>query len=188
MGHVIIHKTFSGDKTPQQITDAVLYAVQHSGDRYGTERVQFPCSGIIFENEDAAKAYINSINHDFYGGYAVKFRDYSHVPYPQKALEYRKKREETMQKKKEYADAHSVKRQKAAYVGCSACGSKLNRERLRGELCPLCNTDLRAKTTMERIKAYDQKIAELDVKAEREHEKDKKKAKIMWLVKYEYHC
>jgi transcription initiation factor IIE alpha subunit len=80
-----------------------------------------------------------------------------------------------------------VKNQKAAYIGCPNCGSKLNKERLRSEYCPLCNGDLRAVSTLERIESYKKRIADYEAKIKEERLKRKNKAEIKWLVKFEYH-
>ena len=76
---------------------------------------------------------------------------------------------------------------KAAYVGCSSCGSRLNKEKLRGEKCPLCGTDLRSQSTLDRLKALRSKHLEIMSQLEDERCKDKNKATIKWLVKFEYH-
>lgn len=80
------------------------------------------------------------------------------------------------------------KNQKAAYIGCRSCGSKLNKDKLRGESCPLCYSDLRSATVLNRIDGFDKKKDELLSKIEIEQVKQKKKAEVKWLVGYEYHC
>lgn len=47
---------------------------------------------------------------------------------------------------------------------------------IKGEKCPLCNTDLRPKSTIEKIKWYDKKTKEC--------RKNKEKC---WLAKIEWH-
>ena len=53
--------------------------------------------------------------------------------------------------------------------------------------CPLCRADLRSKTTLEKIKWYEDKIADYRKRIEAEKMKQKKNAKVKWLVKYEFH-
>ena len=90
--------------------------------------------------------------------------------------------------KSEYIKEHSVKNFQAKHIGCLKCGSKLNKDFLNYDKCPLCGTDLRSKTTLEKIKWFDEKIKDYQNRIETEKRKQKSKAKIKWLIKYEYHC
>lgn len=184
--HNIEYREFSESTPKQEIVDYVLKNVSRSGDGYGTSHIKF-CSDVICDNISAAQAYINEIDHDFYGGYAVRYYDFSQVKDPKKVGELEQKVREIMAKKRAFAEAHSVKSQKAAFVGCPKCGSKLNRERLRGNDCPLCWTDMRAASTLERLASYDKRMDEYHRQIQQERLKNKKKARVMWLVKYEYH-
>lgn len=184
--HNIRHETFPEKTSQQKIVDHVRYVVTHNGDRYGTENVKFFDSKIC-DNYDAAEDFIREKDQDFYGGYAVRFYDFSKVKSTKKIDELNEKIKEMYAKKKEYAAAHSVKTQKATLIGCSHCGSKLSREHLKGEKCPLCGTDLRAATTLERLTSFDARIKECEKKIKQEQLKAKNKAEVKWLVKYEWH-
>lgn len=187
MGHCIMHNTYPASWTLKQVTDDVVDYVRHSGDRYGTDSVRMPTDK-VFDTSDEAEAYIEKVDRHDYDGIAVKYLDFTGVEDSPKIKELRAKIAETVQKQKDYIEAHSVKKQKAAFIGCPSCGSKLNKEKLRGERCPLCNTDLRAASTLERIASFHTKVEEYDKKITQERLKQKKKAKTMWLVKFEYHC
>lgn len=184
--HNIIYNEYPEKYSENQIEKDVINTVHCSGDGYGTDRIAFKTFK-VFENRQTARQYIESIDNDFYGGYAVKFYDFSNVKENKKMLDYRNKIEEIQAKRNEYIESHSIKKQKASYIGCSSCGSKLNKDRLRGEKCPLCYHDLRAVSTLERIASYDKRIEEYRSKIEEERQKDKKKAVVKWLVKFEYH-
>lgn len=186
MGHEIVQHTYPGDWTLKQITNEVVNYVQHTGDRYGTDHVRIPTDQ-IFNSYDEAEAYIKRIDRYDYDGIAVKFLDFTGVADSKKITEYREKIAELARKKTEYIKAHSVHHQKAAYIGCPYCGSKLSKEWLRGEHCPLCSKDLRADSTLERIASFTKRISEIDKKISQERLKQKKKAKVTWLVKFEYH-
>ncbi len=54
----------------------------------------------------------------------------------------------------------------------------LNLSYIRGEKCPLCGTDLRPESTIEKIKWYDKKASECAEKYRQE----------FWLAKIESHC
>lgn len=187
MGHCITHNTYPATWTLKEITDDVCNTVRHSGDRYGTDKVRIPTE-TVFDTSEEAEAYIEKVDRHDYDGIAVKFLDFTGVEDSKKIKEYRAKIAELVKKKDEYIREHSVRKQKAAFIGCQSCGSKLNKEKLRGERCPLCNTDLRAASTLERIASFDTRVKETDKKITQERLKWKSKAKVRWLVKYEYHC
>ena len=183
--HNICYREYPESTPKQKIVDEVLKIVSRSGDGYGTDRITF--RDVVCDNISAAQAYINDNDNAFYGGLAVKYYDFSNVKDNKKVDDLEKKIAETREKKSAFAVAHSVKSQKAAYIGCPKCGSKLSRERLRGNSCPLCSQELRAPSTLERLKSYDNRISEYEKQIAQERLKNKQKAKVMWLVKFEYH-
>ena len=95
------------------------------------------------------------------------------------------------EKRVAYAAAHAVSTFKAEYIGCPECGSKLKRTLLKGNSCPLCHAEMRSKTTMETLQRYDANCDELTKKIKAEErkmqEKMRKQAKVVWLIKTEYH-
>lgn len=75
---------------------------------------------------------------------------------------------------------------KAEFVGCRHCGSKLKRELIHTNICPVCRKDLRPDTTLAQVKAAELKWK----KAQAEHNSyriDHSKKEVRWLVKIEYH-
>lgn len=183
MSHEIKKITYPESRTLKHIAEDVIDYVRNHGDRYGTDCVRMPTAR-IFDDYEAAEEYIRTVDNGWYDGIAVKF--YSGTKDSAKITEYREKIEDVKLKKEEFVRAHSVKAQKAAYIGCTSCGSKLNKEKLKGERCPLCGTDLRAPSTIERIDSFDRRLKELNEKIA--NEQRKKNATIKWLVKFEYHC
>ncbi len=92
----------------------------------------------------------------------------------QKRLDAEKKKLE------EYTKAHSVVSFKSAFIGCPECGSKLAREylkRMKTERCPLCETDLRGKTTLETISRYKTNINTLTKELSEEQKKASKEGR-----------
>ena len=187
MGHAVMHNTYPATWTLKQITDDVCETVRRNGDHYGTDRVRISTEK-VFDTYDDAMAHIERVDRHDYDGIAVKYLDFEGVEDSKKIKEYRVKIAELVKKKDEYIKAHSVHKQNAAFIGCQTCGSKLNKERLRGERCPLCGTDLRASSTLDRINSFDARVKEIDKKITQERREQKSKAKVRWLVKYEYHC
>lgn len=186
MSHSINYRTFNSNVSKENITNTICHMVSLSGDGYGTDHISF--TDRIFNDEDAAHEYLNSKAGSFYEGYAAMFYDYSHVPSSSKIKELNEKISEFVSRRKVYIEENSVKKQKAAYIGCPKCGSKLKRELIFANSCPLCHTELRSKTTLDRISSFDARIAACHQKIKEERKKDQKKAEVKWLVKYEYHC
>lgn len=184
--HNVCYREFPESTPKREIGDIVCKIVARSGDRYGTDKIHF-FDDPICENVSAAHEYIKERDHEFYGGYAVRYYDFSNVKDPKKVAELEDKILKTMASKRAFAEAHSVKKQKAAFVGCPKCGSRLSRERMRGNDCPLCWTDLRSESTLKKLASYDERIKEYNSKIDQERLKNKKYAKVMWLVKFEYH-
>lgn len=184
--HNVCYRDFPESTSRKEITDTICGIVARSGDGYGTDKIMFFVDPIC-DNENAAEEYIKKIDRDFYGGYAVRYYDFSGVKDSQKVKELEDKIVEIFAKKRAFADAHSVKNQKAAFVGCACCGSKLNRERLNNNRCPVCFDDLRSESTLNKLASYDSRIDECNRKIDQERLKNKKKAPIKWLVKFEYH-
>lgn len=184
--HNIIHWTYPEKTSINKIESDVVNYVHTHGDRYGTDRIVM-LSNKPFDNEKQAKSYIDEMDRDFYGGYAVKFYDYSNAKKTKKIDELKAKLLELSKNRDEYISAHHVKEFKASFIGCAKCGSKLSRQHLISDKCPVCRNDLRAESTLERIASFEKRIKECKEKIQQEIEKQKDKANIKWLVKFEYH-
>ena len=76
---------------------------------------------------------------------------------------------------------------KSAFVACKSCGSKLNREKLKTNFCPVCRADMRSKTELARINRLLQKALKADEELERAENSASKHGTVKWLVKIEYH-
>lgn len=154
----------------------------------------------ICDTDEEAAAYIEQHDSGWYDQLAVKFRDSSSIP---KNSATKEKLEEQIAsykvKKEEYDKSHSIATQKAAFISCPYCKSKLakdylisNRTRPRLEACPVCNAnDIRAEYIHRRLKAFQDRIdkwqTELNEENRRLAKKVASRAKVKWLVKIEYH-
>lgn len=145
----------------------------------------------VCDNREDAEEYIRSNDRKWYDQLAVKFLEYPKLEPSKTMLSLQDRLRNEREKQSAYAKAHSVSSFKAEYVGCPECGSKLKRTLLRGESCPLCRAELRSKTTVDTLHRYENNILELVKKINAEErkmqEKRKKDAKVMWLIKTEYH-
>lgn len=187
MSHTVKFMYYPEQEDVRRIIADIRWRVSHQGDHSGTDIVRFPTNE-VFDNEDAAMAYIKQHDRGNYDGIAVKFRDFSTVQDTIQIKKLRYKISTTLTKKDEYIHTHSVKTRKPIYISCPCCGSKLNKDRLSSNICPLCRTDLRSPSVLQKIKAFDEKIKDYETAIKKEQLKRKGEAEIQWLVKYEYHC
>lgn len=142
----------------------------------------------IYDDREAAEERLS----DLYGkygrhyNYGVRFYDYSGLSGSKKVNEIFRKIHDTREKMIEYNKSHTVRDFKAEYIGCPSCGSKLKRELLRSDLCPLCHTDMRSKTVLDNIARYNSKIKDLErqsrVLQKAEEKKNASKRKVKWLI------
>ena len=189
--HNICFSIFPVERSEKYITDEVLRVVKLNGDHYGTESIKF--INRMFDTREQAEEWIKGNDRGFYGGLAVKYHhfDREKIPASKKENQLQERIFEVRQKRDEYINANRVRDHKADFIGCKNCGSKLSRIYLRNDHCPVCETDLRSKTVLDRITGFDLKIEELG-KAKRAAEldnyaKNRGKSELRWLVKYEYH-
>lgn len=143
---------------------------------------------VICKDYEEAKEYINSLNLHREKNVAVKFYKPLTGPKDTTAMKNIQRRiTETEEKLKNYDKSHSVTTFKAEYVGCPECGSKLKRDLLKKDFCPLCKADMRSKTTKETLEGYRVKIKDLEKQYIAEYKKALSKVKtgIYWLVEAE---
>ena len=181
-----IHYAIYDEKVNRKIVMAdIVEHAEQDGDGYSS-RFTWHDNTKPFESYEKAKAFIDAVDRHWYDDHAVRFMDYSHVK-SAKVDEYEAKIKELTKAYMEYKKEHSVKTFQAEFIGCKKCGSRLSKQHLRDDQCPLCHADLRSQTTLDKIKWYQEKIQDYHNRIETEKQKQKSKAKIKWLVKYEYH-
>lgn len=150
---------------------------------------------LVYDTFDEAKKAIERLDRGFYDDHAVKYHKTGEVKESKTLINLRERLAKEQENKVKYEEGHAISNFKAALVTCKRCTSKINKAYLKNNrrdyICPVCGNDLRAEYVVERIKKFDDKIADLKNKVKAEEEKCKKKAKsnqIVWLVKMEVHC
>lgn len=184
--HNIGYLVYSEKANKNIVMDEIHTIARRNGDGYNTT-MKWHDELPPFETEAEAHQWIEEHDNGWYDDHAVLFRDYSNAKKTKKIEEYENKIAELYKAEREYRQAHSVKKLQASLIGCTKCNSKLSKEYLRGEYCPLCGTDLRSKTTLDKLEWYKSKRNEYEKRIEDEKKKQKDSCKIMWLIKYEYH-
>ena len=168
-------------------------------------RIRVLSSDRVFDDADAARNYIRE--HIRHGESAcVKYK----VPvstYDKKSKTYIDRIRREIDSLFEYSEKHTVDKQKAQFIGCKTCGSKLSRthlKRINGCLtrynsflpvenecsgysiisalnpCPVCGGYLQSDSVIEEITRREKKIVSIRDKY-REHLKTRPN-KIMWFV------
>lgn len=199
MSHNIEHRDYSIKTSKQAIFDEINSYVKHvtwAEGGSGIDRIRW-LEAKVCTNYDEALEYLGSHDKGWYDCLAVQYKEYppTKLEPSKKMLDLAQRINAERTKRTDYEKAHSVKAFKADFVGCGSCGSKLKRELLQTEKCPLCKADLRGKTTIETLAKYKVKIEELTTAQEAERKKQQadyekkqeKNAETRWLVKFEYH-
>lgn len=140
--------------------------------------------GICADYESAEKL-LRVNDRGWYDQLAVRF--YEPIPFKGKAVDELAERAQKAGDAYRKADnAVWASGFKSEYVGCRSCGSKLKRELLRTNLCPVCRADLRPDSTLKLIDVARNKwrLAQM---AHDGYIKQHAKKCVKWLVKIEYH-
>ena len=190
MSHNIKHFIYKEDVDRKKVQDNL--------DKYvAQEDWQEGCSGLaspirwmencgVFNNYDEALAYIKIHDKGWYDSLAVRFKD-SVQKETSTLKSAREKVTAALRKKNELEYKPHFENLTAAFIGCRKCGSKISREHLKGNRCPVCGYDMRPQYVLDTLAKYQRNVE----KAEAVLEKEKKKAlfsgETKWLVKIEYH-
>lgn len=193
MGHEIQYRTYAENVDKRSVQAWGNEHAHHGGWQEGASGLLHDIRWIdhVCENREAAEEYIAAHDKGWYDQLAVKYREYPKIEPSKTLLSLQSRRTAEAEKYSAYAKAHSVSTFKAEYIGCPVCGSKLKRDLLRSESCPLCRAELRSKTTIEILDRYSHNITALDKQINAEYrkleERAVKKSTIKWLVKIEFH-
>ena len=187
MGHIIRYIECDEHESRAIILDDIQEDAARGGDGYHSN-IKWHDNVPPLASYEEAQKFIERHDKGWYDDHAVRFKDYSKAKRTAKIAEYELKIKELIEAQRKYREEHSVHLFKAKHIGCEKCGSKLNKEYLVGEKCPLCKSDLRSKTTLDKLKWYSDKADEYRNRIEDEKKKQEKSVQIKWLIKYEYHC
>lgn len=145
------------------------------------------CPKMIFSSYEEAEKVLEGKRSEWsrnYTGY-VAFRDLESVNKTKRIIELKEKIESESEKKIRYSLDNNVKDQKADFIGCHKCGSKINKTYIQANRCPVCDFDLRSDTFKKRLTGYQQKIDKLVQELNEEKKKNTQKAPVKYLVMYE---
>ena len=193
MGHAVNFDVFSTKKSKDEIYSIVNAVAIKDGDYHsGLDKAIRWYDSKCFNSYEEAEAFISREDNGWYDQLAVKFKKNKNFK-PSKTLAKLKERVLAEQKKyndllyKPHFENHS-----SALITCKNCTSKLATKFIkRINHCPVCSSDLRPISTLERIRNMKDKVDELytqiSEKEKAERLKGIDKAETYWLVKTEYH-
>lgn len=188
--HNICYYTYEEKCNKNKVYAELNEMVEHEDWQEGgsLESIRWLENAPLCENYDKAKEYIESHDKGWYDCLAVRFKSPKGDKKTAKEETLEKSVVEKHKKWQSLANAFHFANVKSATTTCSKCNSRLNISYLRGNYCPLCNTDLRPSSTIERIDSlkvsFDKANKELK---DYRNEQTSKNFKIEWLVKIEYH-
>lgn len=185
MGHIIDYFTEPENCNKKEVEAEISAVARRNGDGWSGP-MHWHTEIQPLKNYGQAEEWIERHDRGWYDDHAVRYMDYENAKPTKKMGEIQQKIRELQNDEMAYKQQHSVKKRKSEYIGCPKCGSKLFREYLQSEFCPLCRTDLRSQTTLDALANYHKRIEK--AKDQLQEEKEKQKGEVRWLVKYEYHC
>lgn len=139
----------------------------------------------VYPDYAAAEKAIDANDKGWYDCLAVRYYEPERSYHSDKLEQLQKKYRDLLDA---YHEKNSVwaKELKAEYVSCRKCGSKLKREYIRTNACPLCRADLRSESTLKAVEAAKQRYEKARKTCDEYLAKHAKK-NVKWLVKIEYH-
>lgn len=189
MGHAIQFEDYPASMTVEEIYTEASYGKYDPHEASGYHGNLKFHKNIICESRDEAEEKIRSLDNGWYDDHAVMYKNYEPKPETKAMKDLQKRIHDTKIAKIEYIASKSVKNYKAEYIGCSCCGSRLNKKLLSIEWCPVCGELFYSEKTKEKIRWYKNKIEELEAKYKDMQAKNvSTKYELWWLVKTEYHC
>jgi len=196
MGADYISLTYKGSLTKDQVAKKVNgqrkedrsyngHQEGYSGDWQTISDIGYKASKVFDTFDEAYDWCVDKT--EKHSGTAVKYREYPKVP-NNKITDLKTKITEasnslaTLRSK----TSEALKKATSKTIGCKNCDSKISREYLRGPKCPVCSTELRSTTDLNRISKHEDKIKELNKKLAEEEKKHlknlEKKSVEKWLV------
>lgn len=199
MGHAISMLTFPAEMKRDRIQAECdmwandTYDRREDGGRCGGLGSKINFKDRLFDDYDAAYEYLEGTTDD-YRQIAVKYLVYPPMK-PSKTAEDLDRRITEYRKRINALDAPHYKGVKQATVKCKCCGSSLA-TKFCGDTyrnnCPVCRADLRPQSTLDKIANYKATVKDLEKKlkaeVDKQNMKNRKSAKVHWMVCCEVHC
>ena len=171
------------------IQEEVMHEDWHEGGYYPANQLKWHAD-TIYDSYEEAKVAIRRMDNGCHDDHAVLFYHYPKGEDTAKIIKWWDRIDGICKRRDAYIEKHRISNQKAKFIGCKSCGSKVAKEYINyQEFCPVCRESLRSETIQAKIDDYDMQISEIrkQIDEERKRLSMKNKPEVRWLVKYEYH-
>lgn len=156
-----------------------------SGDYHGDLEV---VDSVIFDSYNKAIEYIDKRATRSYQDMAVQFYDTESLKDTAQITRLKERIAKNNTAREEYLKNNSVAKQKASFITCPHCKSKINKEYIRCNSCSACRTSMLSATVENRLQKFHDDSKKLQKQIVELQVKNKLKAPIKWCVKVEVHC
>lgn len=187
MGHCINIKTYDININKDIVYAELNQQAIYEGDYHTGLPDGITWTDKEFDSYEQAERYIYDNYCKWYECIAVKYRDLDALKKTKKIVELEKRKSKVWTEYDKLDNNIHYKNVQAQYVTCRTCGSKINKDHLRSNRCPVCGKDMRPESLLERLKVMNKKIQKLERELYKEKLRLKAKAKLRWMVKVEYH-
>lgn len=114
----------------------------------------------------------------------IPFLDTDSLPNNKRLLTLEKRLQDEIAKRDAYRSAHNVQNLQAKYISCKRCGSKVNKDYIRNNICPVCRNNMLSDTVQKRLDAFNARIDGLKASTAAGKERRAAKAPTRYLVVY----
>lgn len=186
MSYLVDYFMFSVKDNAKQIASEIDYVVYYGGGHIHACDITFIDK--VLPDYDSAVEYIESLNKKVTELVAVKYIcvNLSKDEYSKKLKDLELKYYETLSKYNKLESTVYALGLKSDVVICRHCGTKIKKEYIESNYCPLCKQDMRNKTLLTQKERLKNKLNQLDlaIKEERKRLNEKSKNKEeKWVVR-----
>lgn len=196
MGHMVGYRTY-----PENVDKRIVYAdineilleenyVENSNGLTNPIRWYEDIQPLL--SYEDAKRFIEEHDKKWYDNLAVRFKDIDSLKETKKLKGMKDRYKQIEQDYAKMLNTVECKSFKSQLISCKQCNSKLNKDYMRTNKCPLCGFDIRSDTTKQRILNKEKSLRELKKqidmeikKLQEQHNKKSSRSRVYWLVKYE---
>lgn len=137
----------------------------------------------ICKNYDDASASLKTIVNSKYDAFAIRYLKVAKIRRSKELEELEQKYNTVFGELRKLSEMNYVKGLKINYITCKNCGSKLKKEYVYRDYCPLCGECLLPKSYQYKLKRTETKLRQIEEEKRKEEEKLRMEShKVEWLV------
>lgn len=137
----------------------------------------------ICKNYEDASASLKTIINSEYDAFAVRYLKVAKVRRSKELEDLEQKYNTVFGELRKLSEMNYVKGLKINYVTCKNCGSKLKKEYVYRDYCPLCGECLLPKAYQNKLKSTERKLKQIEEELNKEKERLRMESnKVEWLV------